>query len=446
MSLRRNTVYGALGFAVPTVVVFFAYPAVLGRLGPAAMGVYILALSLSGSFAFLEFGLTTVTTKLVAEASAGRDPRRGVDAVATSLAFYLVLGTAGALALNLIAPMLAGWAGAPDRARATLVFRIAAALLVSSYLNSVMVSVVKGLQRFDYATAQSSALSALSWGGAVAALSLGGNEVHAILATLLANVVMVVVSSIVTLSLCARHGLRLPTGRPRLTTLRSMFRFGVFMSLNGLAGVLMNQVQNFAMARLLTSSAVAVWGTAVQVVSKINGLTTAAFEFLLPVSADLAHRASQDEGHLRTLRSVYLKALALALALSAGASIALYAAAPPLVRWWLHSPIDTPVATVLRILCVGLAVNGATPVPYHLLNGLGRPQVNTAFMFLGTAVILAVLIPLAWHGVSVERFAIATSVSMVVSGLAFFVYCELRVWRRPREAARDVARTVRRAM
>lgn len=430
MSLRRNTVFGALGFALPTVVVFLAYPVVLARLGAPEMGIYILAVSLSGTFGFLEFGLTTVTTKLVAEAVAGRDPARASEAVATSLAFYVALGSAGMVVLWLAAPFLARWASAPDVIVATRVFRIAAVLLVSSYVNNVAVSVMKGLHRFDYATVQTTLLSVTTWGGALVAVFAGGGVVAVAAASLAANAVILAASVVATTVVCRRLGIHLAHGRPRASTLRPMLRFGAFMSLNGLAGVLSNQVQSLIMARALTPAAIAVWGTAVQIVSKVNALTSAAFEVVLPVSAELHEPSTRTEARVRMLRSIYLKALGLSLLLSITASAVLYVIAAALIRFWLHSPIDEEVTSVLRILCVGIAVNGATPVAYHLLNGIGRPGVNSAFMIAGTAMLYGSLLVLSWHGLDIERFAIATSLALFVNGLLYLSFCEVVVWRR----------------
>src|SRR5574342_74621 len=321
MSLRRNTVFGTLGFVVPTLVVFLAYPVVLRHLGAGDMGVYILATTLSGSFAFLELGLTTISTKLVAEAAGRGDAAGAADAVATSTAFYLVLGACGLVAIWVLAPPLARWSRASDPAVAATVFRIAAATLLASYLHNVALSVVKGLQRFDLASAQVTVLSLLVWGGALAVVVLpGGGVVRVAEATLVANLLVVALSGGMAAVLCRGRGIGLARGRPRLGILRSMFRLGVFMSLNGLANVLFNQLQSFVMARLLTPVAVAVYGTAVQVSSKVNALSSASFEMMLPLSAELSEPgAAQYRARVHTLRSVYLKALALSFALSVAA-------------------------------------------------------------------------------------------------------------------------------
>ena len=431
MNLRRNTVFGALGFGLPTLVLLVAYPLILAALGPHALGVFLLATTIGGTFAFLEFGLTTVTTKFLAEAVGQGDGRGGANAVATSLAFYAALSGLGAAVVFLVAPQLAGWSGAAPELRdeAILTFRLAAVQLVFSYFTGVGVSVFKGLHRFEFAAVVGALQSVLVWGGAYLAVGpANAGIVGAAVAGVVGNAVACFVAGAAALRLLHRNGVQLREGRPNRATLRAMLRLGVFMAANGLASTLTSQVQNFLIAGLIAPVALTITATAVQVVSKINALTSAAFEMVLPVSAALSRRG--DAESLRHLRSVYLKALGLSLLLSVSASATLYAVAPPLIRWWLRSEIDGAVVSVLRIYCFGLAINGATPVAYHFLNGIGRPEANTAFMLGGAAGFYFILLLVSPGGLTVEKFAIAAAINLVVNGIVYLVFVEAVAWRR----------------
>jgi len=224
-------------------------------------------------------------------------------------------------------------------------------------------------------------------------------------------------------------GVDVRQGRPRRSTLRSMLRFGVFMAVNGLAGVLMLQVQTWLIAALLGAAAVTIFSTAIQITSKINGLMSAMFEPVMPVAA--AMTGARDPGSLRALRSAYNKAMGASVLLSVTGAAVLFAIAPALMAFWLRSGIDSQVAAVIRILCVGLAVNGATPVAYHLMNGLGRPEINTAFMVAGIVLFYGILAALWMTGaLDLVRFSAATSATLLLNGIAYLAYAELVVWRR----------------
>jgi O-antigen/teichoic acid export membrane protein len=214
-----------------------------------------------------------------------------------------------------------------------------------------------------------------------------------------------------------------------------MLRFGVFMAVNGVAGVLMLQVQTWLIAALLGAAAVTIFSTAVQITSKINGLMNAMFEPVMPVAA--AMMGARDPVQLEALRAAYNKAMGASVLLSFTGAAVLYAIAPPLMAFWLRSGIDSQVAAVIRILCIGLVVNGATPVAYHLMNGLGRPETNTAFMVAGIALFYGILGALWRTGnLDLARFAAATSATLFLNGLAYLAYAEFVVWRRLLDGAR----------
>jgi hypothetical protein len=79
---------------------------------------------------------------------------------------------------------------------------------------------------------------------------------------------------------------------------------------------------------------------------------------------------------------------------------------------------------------VGLAVNGVTPIAFHLVNGIGRPGTNTAFMVAGIVLFYGILAGAWASGLTVEKFAMALSVTFVLNGAAYLAFSELVVWRR----------------
>jgi len=66
MKVMRNAMHGLVGFVAPAVVVFASYPVLLHHLGPAAFGVYLLAVSMSGAMMFLDLGFSAATLRFVA--------------------------------------------------------------------------------------------------------------------------------------------------------------------------------------------------------------------------------------------------------------------------------------------------------------------------------------------------------------------------------------------
>jgi O-antigen/teichoic acid export membrane protein len=224
MKVGRNVVHGVLGFAGPMMVVVASYPVLVGHLGPAAFGVYLLALSMSGTVTLLDLGFWAATLKFVAgDLAAGRHSA-AADVIVTSLVAYAALGTMGGAAIAIFAPSLAGFFRIHEPAPAVLAFRLAALLFIMILPASVFIAVAKAVGQFDRSAVFASLLSIATYGGAVAAVLAGAGLIGAMAATVLANFAASVAISAAGVRLCRARGIHLSRGRP--IAFRRMLSFG----------------------------------------------------------------------------------------------------------------------------------------------------------------------------------------------------------------------------
>jgi O-antigen/teichoic acid export membrane protein len=386
---------------------------------------------MSGVLGFLDFGFGAATLQFVAEDMARGDKESAGRVIASSLVFYAGVGVFGATALWLAAPWLVQVFSADQAvgAEAVDVFRIGALQFAVFFVLTVYLSVFKGLQRFAFPMLALSALSVLSYGGAVVAVRFGHSGVRGVAMTsLAANLLVLWAAAFAAGVLCRRYGIRLSLGGSLWKTLQRMFGFGAFVGVEKIAGMLVSQAQRLVIAALFGPAAVTVYLTAYTLSVKGIAALRAAFEVLMPRTAELMHGV--EEGKLAKLRSLYLKSLLVAGLTSVGGMALLFAVAPSLVHWWLRSPIDAEVSTLVRILCVGLAVNGLTPVAYYMLAGLRRPGINTAAVIADPILMYGILGLLALNGLTLRDFALAQSIDLFLYALGYLGFCEFVVWRR----------------
>ena len=149
MNVGRNVIHGVLGFLGPTMVVVASYPVLLRQLGAAAFGVYLLALSLSGTVMLLDLGFCAATLKFVAGDLAAGRPGAAADVIVTSLVAYVGLGTFGGAAVAILAPALTGFFKIDEAVAAVLAFRLAGLQFMMLLPAMVFVSVAKSVGRFD---------------------------------------------------------------------------------------------------------------------------------------------------------------------------------------------------------------------------------------------------------------------------------------------------------
>jgi len=435
MRSRRNSFYGLLSVAIPTVVVLAAYPILLRHLGADIVGVYLLATGLSGAWLFFDFGVSAATLKFVAEDIAADNRRAAAEVVMTSVVFYGVIGVIGALAIWFLAPSLSDIFSieAAMRHDAEWAFRLAGVRFAAFFLTTVFASLFKGLQRFEYSLVILSTLQIVTFGGAILGVLVADAGLIGIsLIGMAANLIILVLSVVLAVRLCRRNDVHLSRARPSLSTFRRIFSYGAFMGLNGIATTLTQMLQRALVSAVLGPGAVTVFSVAEMVAQRANQVFAAIFEFIVPtvsaMSGDLNDEAKQRESE-RRLRRLYLLTVAGAASLSIGSAILLYFIAPFIIGLWLNSEIDDDVILLVRLFCPAIAAYGIIMPGYHMLNGLGHPHLNTIFR-LATAVLLYAVLGVMWiDGLILAEFAIAQSSAIAAIALLFVAFLEISLWR-----------------
>lgn len=427
----RNSLYGVLGFAVPTLVIIIAYPVLLFHLGTEVLGVYILSTTFSGLWVMLDFGVSAGTLKFVAEDVAKNDLGSAAEVIAVSLLFYVLIGALLAIGIWLLAPQLTRLFSVSPRmeADAVMAFRLAAARFALFFVSTVFISVFKAFHRFDWAAAALTTLSLITFGGAVVGVVfVDAGLVGISWIGLAANIVVFVLSFGVAVVLCRQRNISLGAARFSIATLRRIFGYSVFIALNGVSVSLVTQLQRMLIAIFLGPAAVVVFTIAATVMTKSQQALYAMFEFLTPAIASIAHRL--DAAKAAELVGAHRRWQLLSVGLSLCGGIALYLIAPRLISVWLRSDIDAEVAEIVRIFSVAIAAYGFAPLAYHTINGFGRPGRNTIFLWMGLVVLYAALVLLSFDGLELQDFAIAQSFSVVVYSVALFTFYLAVVQRR----------------
>lgn len=426
-SLRQNSFYSLLSFALPTGVMLLAYPLLVGRLGADVFGVYLLGTTLSGMLAFLDLGFSAATVKYVAEDLAREDHQGAADVLVASLVLYGVLGAVGALALWALSPWLAGlFKVAPAlQAPAVWVFRLAALQFFASFVTSVFLSLFKGAQVFHFSTLALTALSVLTYGGAIVAVLWAHAGLLGVSAVALgASLVVLALSAVLGAGVCRAHGIDVLSARPSRATYRRMVGFSAALVVSTLAGLLHAQLQRLLVGAMLgpqyvTSFHLGVWGPA-----KVNAATLAISEPLFPRASALS--GAQHEG---ALRAVYRRYVGLIALVSFVALCPLLFFAGPLFGLWFGGSPPTGVAEVASVIAFGLFFNAIGQPAHHMVNGMGRPWINAGFAVAGSVGLYAVLgVLYLWKGgLSLMDFAWATSLSLAGLSILFLVWYEWRV-------------------
>lgn len=422
MNIARNALYGVLGFVAPAAIVLASYTVLIRHLGPAAFGIYLLATALSGTMMFLDLGFSAATLRFVAQDLAAGRPKAAADVILTSLVFYSGLGIVGGTAIGALAPVWATLFKVDARlaADAVLVFRLAG-LQFAAYLPAmVFVSIAKAAGHFDRSTLAVSLLSIATYGTAIVAVMAGAGLAGVMRAAVVANLVAFALISIEGVRFCRARGMHLSAARP--VAFRRMLGFGWLLSVNSVAGFFLYQVQKFLVGFAMGPAAVSVYLAAAVAPSKLHAAVNAATEVMFPLAS-----ASED---LVVLRQVYLRMLGGSMLVALAGFAALVALARPLLTLWLGAPMAASVGPLVPVFALAYFFLALSPAPFHLINGLGRPGLNTLFYAMNAALNLALIAVFAATGLTLARFAWAFAGANIVTSVAYQVAVEVLVWRR----------------
>jgi len=411
------------------MVVVVSYPILVRHLGPAAFGVYLLALSLSGTVMLLDLGFCAATLKFVAGDLAAGRPQMAADAIVTSLVAYAALGAAGGSAVALLAPELAGCFKIAEPAAAVVVFRLAALQFMMLLPAWVFVSVAKAAGQFDRSALFASLLSLATYGAATAAVLSGAGLVGAMAATVLATFVAVAGIATAGLRLCRDRGIQLSRARP--VAFRRIVGFGWVFTVNSIAAFLLYQIQRYVAGVVLGPAAVTVIQTASVVPSKMHAAVNAATEVMFPLSS-----ASRDRTRLR---QVYLHMLAGSALVASGGFAALVLLARPLLAVWLDARLAASVWPLLPVFALGYFFLALSPAPFHLVNGLGRPGLNTLFYVMNALLNVTFLAAAAATGITLHKLAWSFAAANILTGICYQIFVEMVIWRRQPRAAEVAA-------
>jgi O-antigen/teichoic acid export membrane protein len=283
----------------------------------------------------------------------------------------------------------------------------------------VFVSVAKAVGQFDRSAVFASLLSIATYGGAVLAVLGGAGLIGAMAATVLANFVASAAIAAAGVRLCRARGMRLSRGRP--VAFRRMMGFGWVLTINSLAAFLLYQLQRYMAGVILGPVAVTVIHTASVVPSKMHAAVNAATEVMFPFSS-----VSRDRSRLR---QIYLRMLLGSALVASGSFAALVLLARPLLILWVGAGLAASVWPLLPIFAVGYFFLALSPAPFHLVNGLGRPGLNTLFYFMNALLNVIFLISAAASGMTLQKLAWSFAAANILTGVCYQITVEAIIWR-----------------
>ena len=393
-ALARNTMLNLAGQVLPLLVAVFTAPYVIHHLGPDRYGLYSLASIVVGYFALFNLGIGPATTKYVAEHLGSGEIDSLPQLVWTAVASQMCLGLAGGILLAAASPLLVERAlkiPAGLQPQAHVIFLIMAAALPLDFVAGSFRGVLSASQRFDLLNAIDVPLGALMGLIPVAAIALG----YGLPAIVFCLVLLRVASVSVVIALCLRLHPALRGVRFDFGLVRSLLKFGGWVTVSGAVGPVLVYIDQFLIGALLSIAAVGYYAPPSGIASKLNILPGCLSSTLFP-----AFSTSSGRGDSEWIRKTLIRSLKFLILIVGPVTLVLVFFARPLLALWLGTDFADEGALPLQILAGGVLMNSLAYIPYYLLQGVGRPDLTAKFHLLE----LPIHIALVWF--LVTRFGL----------------------------------------
>lgn len=367
MKTARFFVLSLFGNVLPIIVALVSVPVIAQYAGVERLGALGIVSALVGYFGFLDFGLSRVVTRRVAEAlEHGR-----LDEEFASLRGFLWLRAMPALAIILVLLYLpcillveSFPAGSLRREMVETWGWIALSIPVTLLTNWLR-GALEGVQRFARLNLMRVVFG--TWNYAAPAV------VVALVPTLEAMIIAIVVGRVFALlahliaTLQVERAFLLGPLPCQLESLQTFFMEGGWMTVSNIVGPLMVYLDRFVLGAVVSAKAVAWYVTAQEIMLRTLVIPGSLASVLFPrFSGGISSSSVQLAlaAYRRGIRAV----AAMMLPVCVIATMFAYDG----IRLWMDEDFSQNSHHIVEVLAIGIFANSIAQVPFALLQGLGR--------------------------------------------------------------------------
>lgn len=389
--LVANTAANFVGQTLLMVLVFFATPYIIHRLGSELYGLLVLLLAYVQFFTLLELGINLSLVKYLAEMLPQQRLEEANGYFGTALALFAVVGASIAGLMALSAPwIVAHLLNISPQLQPLAVFglRVASASFFCEFISQPFSAVPLAAQRFDVVNAVNVGSEAVRLGTAVAVLYVGYLFEGVMLAVLLASLIRVAGYTQAAQRLVPQLSFWPRFSWPHFL---SIFHFSKFVLIARISGQAVHSLDKVIVGHFLPVAFVAFYAVPYKLGERLSGLVGNITSVVFPAASELSASDSRQR-----LRELYLRGSKMAAAAAALPALALCLYSRELLLYWIGPEFAEQGTWALRLLSLGFLANCLAHVPYATSQAIGRPRIAARFAAMNAVmnlVLLFLLVP-----------------------------------------------------
>ncbi len=411
----RSTASNLVGQAVILGTGFLLAPFVLRHVGATDYGLWILITSLTGYASVLEFGISSAVIKYVAEFRVKGEREEMHGLIATALSLYTVLGVLAILFSVVIAVLLPHIIHVPpgDESTAVKLVLLAGIGLGISIPATIIVGVLRGLQRFDLLNVLYVINTLLNAGVTIVVLLLGWG----VMGIAAAAIPVTVLTQLPGLWLIRRADPEMRVGwrGARRDLVRTVTGFSFKLFIIQIARQLQMRTDELVIAARLPIAAVTPYSFGRRLGEIPNQLANQFIRTLMPLASGL-----HAESDWTRLRAMYVASSRLAVAISAPLAAILSVLAPTLLTLWI-GPEYARYWPVVLLISLSSVVGISQYPAGAMLQGMARHNILAVTSILNGIVNLGLSLVLVRY-LGITGVALGTLVPTVIEGLVIMPY------------------------
>jgi O-antigen/teichoic acid export membrane protein/2-polyprenyl-3-methyl-5-hydroxy-6-metoxy-1,4-benzoquinol methylase len=431
--LLRNSGWNLLGQLLPFLAAVIAIPVLLHQLGVERLGILLLAWIVAGTSSPFDLGLGRATTKLVAEVPIG-DSNRLATVVRASLALTTFVGAAASLILIALGPSMAtgGWLSIPAQLRTEAVagVRVLALAIPLVTASASLRGILEARQRFDLVNYVRAPAGILTYLGPMSMALVSPTLPAAMMGLLAARAITVVAYGLTSKAVAPN----LRSSRVDIRSMLQVARYGAWLSVSGVVGPAVAQLDKFVIGSLLSVAAVAYYASPFEVATKVWVFPGALAAVLFAAFSGLSPGRDIQPAQLifeRGFRYLFLPLLIV--------TAAIVAVGPWAIGLWLGQDFAIRSGPVLQILAIGVFANSLAYIPTVFIQASGRPDLTAKLYFL-ELIPYIVLLWTATRSAGIEGAAVAWALRCFADAVALYYLAGIRLNWTGADARRLIAR------
>lgn len=411
----NNTVFNVIGWFWPIVLNFATVPYFVQKMGDEAFGVFILILTVVGYLALLNLGLNTASTKFISEYLAKNDTLKLNQVIVSTLMFYTVVGSVGLLLMIIASPWITTnlLNVSPELTDAAITaLQLGGIGFFINMVTGAFSAVPTALQRFEITNFMLITSTTLATASTFAALVFAGGLIEVVAYRVLVSVVSLIISVIIAKRLIPTLRFRVPFS---WAVLRQMITFGGFNMVTQITGLILFQTGRFVVGAYMGAASVTYYAVVADLVTRLHGFISSISLVIFPLASELS---AKDE-HTR-LSAAYMQLVKYNTLIACFIYLAVIVFGNDVLVLWMGREFMQRSDNTLPILGIAFLVMSFNVIPYHVLNGIGKPALTTITEFSGSIfniVLWVLLIPI----LGIKGAALASLIAMARVPLYVFL-------------------------